>query len=696
MREIATLLLIILCLTRLSAASEAAVELYVAPNGNDAWSGRRAAPAKGGSDGPFATLERARDALRLLRSRGKAAGPATVWVRGGLYERSAGFVLEAQDGGAPGAPVAYRATRGEVVRLSGGRTVGGWKPVTDATVLARIPEEARSLVRVADLRAQGITDFGAMARRGFSGSGPACLELVYGDTAMTPARWPNEGWATIASAPAGPDGGKFAYQGDRPSRWTAAEDAWVHGYWMYDWADTYEKVASIDPAKREIATVPPHGVYGYGPGRRWYVLNLIEELDAAGEYWLDRKAGLLYCIPPAGKSGPAVVTMASEPLITLQGVRNVTLAGLILENGRGDGLHMRDCTDCVVAGCTLRNMGGSGMAVEGGSRCGARSCDLYGLGEAGVQLSGGDRQTLTPSGHFAENCHIHHHSRWCRTYRPAIGMQGVGARASHNLIEDGPHNAILLGGNDHIIEFNDISRVCTQTGDAGAVYMGRDWAMRGVVVRHNRFHDIGPTLSAGQEGRYTEVMAVYLDDCFSGGTITGNLFLRAGRAIMLGGGRDNTVENNVFIDCNPGVHIDQRAKGWAAEYMKPNGGWSIFENLKAVPYNRPPYDKYPHLATILEDDPPAAKYNRIVRNIHVGKGKWIDWLDGLNEKLVEVAGNTTEGDPGFVNAAAGDYRLKPGSAAAKAGFKPTLFHQAGLIRDAYRRTLPVPQPAGKE
>src|SRR5689334_7660848 len=37
------------------------LEFYVARNGNDRWSGRKPAPA--GKDGPFATLERARDAI---------------------------------------------------------------------------------------------------------------------------------------------------------------------------------------------------------------------------------------------------------------------------------------------------------------------------------------------------------------------------------------------------------------------------------------------------------------------------------------------------------------------------------------------------------------------------------------------------------------------------------------------------------
>jgi len=614
-----------------------------------------------------------------------------VWIGGGTYAREATFALDERDGGAADAPIVYRARPGQAVRIVGGRPVRGWKPVSDPAVLARIDEAARAHVVVADLREQGITEYGRLRRRGFGQPmWPAALELFYDDRPMTLARWPNRGWATIQGAPNGPEGGRFTYEGDRPARWTRAEDLWLHGYWTFDWADTYEKVASIDTAKREIATVPPHGVYGYAPGRRFYALNLLEELDSPGEWWLDRAKGLLYFWPPSPiETGRAVVSVLEQPLISLRAARFVAFRGLILECGRDMGLTMNGCEDCLVAGCTIRNLGTSGISIDGGARCGVRSCDVYEVGDSGVSISGGDRQTLTPAGHFVDNCHIHHQSRWDATYRPAIGINGVGNRATHNVIHDGPHNAILMGGNDHLIEFNDISRVCTETGDAGAVYMGRDLAMRGTIIRYNRFHDIGATVKANQEGRYTEVMAVYLDDCYCGTTVFGNLLINAGRSIMLGGGRDNTIENNVFVDCNPSIHIDQRGKGWASKYFVPKGEWSIFENLKAVPYDRPPYStRYPHLANILEDDPAAAKYDRVLRNAHIGKGKWIDWLDGLSEKTVECVGNWTEGDPGFVDAARGDFRLKKDAPVLKQGFKPIPFQKIGLYRDEYRPVEP--------
>lgn len=679
--------------TAMSAPTRAAgmLTLYVARDGNDNWSGRLASPARSGKDGPLATLEAARDAIRRLRSEHAIAGAVQVRIRGGVYERNNSFVLEARDSGAPGARVTYGAFGHEPVTLRGGRQVKDWSPVTDPAILGRMDPTARGKVMAADLKSQGITDYGRLMRRGFGVGGSAALDLTFDGKPMTLARWPNNEWAAIAGAPNGQEGGQFSYTGDRPARWKQATDIWLHGYWTFDWADTYEKVVAIDTDKRTITTEPPHGAYGYSPGRRWYALNLLEELDSPGEWWLDRDTGRLYFWPPEPLPGKAaVVSILSDPLVELRQASNITIEGITLECGRGAAVTMSGCTASVAAGCTIRNMGGTGMSVDGGAACGAQSCDIYQVGESGVALSGGDRKTLTPCGHFAVNCHIHDHSMWCRTYRPAIGIYGVGVRAAHNRIHDGPHNAILLGGNDHVIEYNDISRVCTQTGDAGAVYMGRDWTMRGTVVRYNRFHDVGPQVSGSEPGRYTEVMSVYLDDCYCGTTIQGNLFVRAGRSIMVGGGRDNVVEGNVFVDCRPSIHIDQRGKGWAAGYIKPNGGWDIIENLRRMDHDKPPYStRYPHLAQILDDDPAAAKYNRVSRNIHVGKGQWIDWLDGLSDRMVEVKDNWTQGDPGFADALKGDYRLARGGVAAKAGFTSLPLDKMGLYRDRYRRKLEV-------
>src|ERR1051325_3447076 len=246
-------LIFALCLARLAYTAE----FYVSPIGTDTSAGTKAKP--------FASLERARAAVR----EGKAAQstsrePVTVWLRGGDYFRTNALELTPADSGTAEAPITWRAFPDERVRLLGGRTLTGFAPVTDPAVRARLDENARQHVVQLNLRALGLTDFGEMKSRGFGRpTAPAHCELFFNHRPMTLARWPNDGeFAKIAGYPAASDhkdehGGKlgelpggFLYAGDRPRRWQDTSDLWVHGYWAYDWANSYEKVASLDEIGR--------------------------------------------------------------------------------------------------------------------------------------------------------------------------------------------------------------------------------------------------------------------------------------------------------------------------------------------------------------------------------------------------------------------------------------------------------------
>ena len=297
-----------------------------------------------------------------------------------------------------------------------------------------------------------------------------------------------------------------------------------------------------------------------------------------------------------------------------------------------------------------------------------------------MSLSGGDRKTLAPGHNFVVNCRLWRYSRWSRTYRPGVAIDGVGNRIAHCLIYDAPHNAILLSGNDHVIEYNEIHHVCLETGDAGAFYMGRDWTMRGNVVRCNYFHDLPPT--QGLSGEPHEVMAIYLDDTASGTTVYGNVCVRASHGVMIGGGRDNLVTNNIFVDCRPAISLDARGIGWAAKYLLPGGDWDMQEKLAAVLYNQPPYSlRYPHLAELLSDNPAAPKYDVIQRNIAFQCPQWLRLEDNAQTLPgITIRENLTDADPLFVDAPHGNYQLKQNSPAYTLGFQRIPFEKIGWNR----------------
>lgn len=663
-------------------------------------------------DSDLPDLESARDRLRCLR-RDRRLG-ATVVVHGGSYPLERTFLLTEEDSGTESEPVRYCAAEGEEVRVVGGRALDGFSPVEDESVLARLCPEARGQVGVCDLKDSGITDFGRFASRGFGRpTTPAHMELFFRGGRMDVARWPNGDFATIGAAveliPEGDGhggelgqlGAGFTYPGDRPRRWRDLSDVWIHGYWAWDWANSYEQIASYDADTGLIRTRPPHGLYGFRAGQRFYFLNILEELDRAGEYYVDAGRGLLYFWPPEEIGpGEVVVSVLEEPLIRFDGACHVEVSGMALECGRGNGVEICGGVGVAVAGCAIRRMGNHAVVVDGGAGHRVRGCEICHTGDGGIHLRGGDRRTLTAAGHEADNNHIHDMGQWSRCYQPAVTVSGVGQRVTHNLIHDGPHNAIQLSGNDHLVEFNHIHHVCQESGDVGAFYMGRDWTERGNVIRHNLFHHT--------QGYGMGSMAVYLDDCASGATVFGNIFYRCTRAAFVGGGRGNRIENNIFVDCEPAISVDGRG-------LDARPVWSemiqvtMKERLDAVHPSEPPYSvRYPDLRELepyycrREGVPPEG--NLILRNICWG-GEWLDvhWL--ADPKIVATQFNLVDEDPLFASprftrtaaedadsrweVTAADFRLRTDSPAFELGFRPIPLDDIGLYLDDARTCLPV-------
>ena len=695
-------------LTALSSSARA--DFYVAPAGSDANPGTKSKP--------FASLERARDAVRARKASQSAfREKITIWILGGDYFRTNALALTAADSGTAGAQITWRAYNDERVRLLGGRNLTSFAPVTDAATLTRLDEKARGHVVKLNLRALGITDFGEMKSRGFGRpTVPAHCELFFDHRPMTLARWPNEGeFAKIAGYPAShkdEHGGElgaltdgFFYAGDRPRRWLDTNDVWVHGYWAYDWANSYEKVASLDVDQRLVKTAPPYGHYGFRKDQRIYFVNVLEELDQPGEWFLDRKTGVLYFWPPEidapqngkGKLGAKpeiVLSLLDQPLLKLTDVSYVTFRGLAFEATRGSAIEIQGGAGNRIAGCLIRNIGDSGVVVTGGTDHGVVSCDIFDTGDGGVSLAGGDRQTLTPGGHFVENCHFQRQGRWSKCYVPAIAMAGVGQRASHNVIHDHPHCAILFWGNDHVMEFNEIHHIALETGDVGAIYTGRDYTFRGNKIRHNFIHHTG--------GVGMGSMGVYMDDCVSGTEVFGNVFYKVHWAMFIGGGRDHRVENNLFVDCDPAVRVDGRGLDKSPVWHKMVNDY-MRGKLKDVPLGL--YrERYPEMKSLdryygppegpavtgetFKGVPPDD--NLVTHNVCFGK--WLEAGWHATEAMLRLESNLTNAAPSLVSAPndqsrAKDFALKKNSPAWALGFRRIPIEKIGTHEDKLRHGL---------
>lgn len=652
-----------------------ALNFYVAMNGSDTNSGSRSHP--------FHSFEQARNEIRRLKSSGSLpADGVSVIVRGGTYFLNKSFVLNEQDSETN--PILWQAAPNEVVRLCGGLLVPSkaFHAVTNETILSRLDAQARRQVVQINLREPGITNLEGYPDE-FRGA-PDVPELFFNDQRQQVARWPNQGWATIAkivqrgnSTNSTPS--IFEYSGDRPARWNVQNGVWLLGYWCYDWYEESIKVKAIDQTNHQItlAALPHYGIWqGNSAPRRWRAENILEELDEPGEYYLDAQSGELYFWPPSNLNRARIVlSTLNAPLIQLTDATNLILRGFTIENGLGDGIDVTDGQSNSIVACEIHNLRQVGIRVSGGIGHRVLNCDVHDTGTGGIILSGGDRKTLTPAGLQAINNRIWNFAQLQLTYAPGIVLSGVGNEAAHNEIYGASHMAVGINGNDHIFEFNYVHNVCTNADDAGALYKGRNPSCRGNIIRYNFWRDIGDPSTS-----FTS--AIYFDDGDGGDMVFGNIFLRCGHvvrnnfgAIFSHGGHGIFAENNLFIDC-------PRALGsspWNDQHWKEMLEGNDWQNklLKEVNITTAPYtNHYPALIGFMDGQPQADRISYPNNNVFVrcrlpNTGNWTN-APGKSLNLTN--------DPGFVDFAGGNLKLRPDSIVFKRlpDFQPIPFDKIGI------------------
>jgi hypothetical protein len=349
----------------------------------------------------------------------------------------------------------------------------------------------------------------------------------------------------------------------------------------------------------------------------------------------------------------------------MENASHVHIDRITFDGARGDAVVINGGRDVRIEQSRIRNAGSAGAVLNGVAHAIVDS-DIYATGQGGIRLSGGERSTLLPAGLLAQGNRIQHFNRWVKAYRPGVMLMGVGNVARANLIANGPHTGLTFYGNDHLVEYNELHTLATETGDVGAIYTGRDWTARGNILRYNFLHDIkGPGLHGAR--------GIYLDDQASGTSVEGNLFVRVDRPVFIGGGRDNMVDNNLFIESSPAIHLDGRGRSWQrAETDDPNG--LLRRRLRDVPYQSKPYtDRYPSLAGILQEAPGSPKGNVARRNGGVAS-KPFEFQDNVEPELF-IDRFFTDADLTFAKTVKPrrrpeDFELDSESPALRHGFSP--------------------------
>ena len=630
------------------------VTFFVSANGKDTNPGTKEAP--------FRSLEKAREAVRLIKDR-LDGNPVTVYIYGGTYYMEKAVVFSSEDSGTEKNPVVYKAVEGQEPVFTGSKNIKNWKVLKDKQKLNILDPSVKGKIYVSDLKAAGITEFGDPTN---AGERP---DLYCNNQLQTLARWPDgkmtkaglvRGKTQLPKTYIGVNGtkeGLFEYIDKRQDRWAKEADVRLGGYWYWDWAEEYQKAEKIDTEERTILISEPFHHYGYKDSLRYFGLNLFCEIDQPGEWYIDRSSGMLYWYPPQnidpGKAEISLTIFSLPYMLELRNTSFMIFQDLTFRESRGSAILISQGINCKIADCRIERFGRDGIHIDEGRQNTVSGCFLSTFGFGGMKISGGDRKTLIPGNHHVENTVVENFSIFKRTYEPAIHLSGCGHRINNNRFHGSSSSAMRLEGNDFLIEYNHIADVVNESDDQGGIDIFYNPSYQGIVIRYNRWSDIRGGTRHGAAG-------VRLDDMISGVVIYGNVFERCGAldfgGVQIDGGKDNLVDNNIFYKCNAAVSFSPWGEErWLKTLDLPVIRKKIFEDvdIRSELY----LERYPLLKNIrLDADKNTVSNNLIVdcKNLYLRNRKANIFI---NNTELNTDNNTLESlcDPAFLK----KYGLKP-------------------------------------
>ncbi len=669
-----------------TAAGAETVTLHVAPGGKDAWSGRAARPADDGSDGPLASMEGARDAIRTLRKKGKLPGPVRVVFAAGRYELDRPVLFTPADSGSAECPITYEAAEGARVVLDAGRPITGLRQTADGLWEARLPAVAKGDWRFEELYVNG--------RRAVR------------------AREPDEFWFYAdhrAGEAVDPLTGKKADLSKRAFYAKPEQLADIAGFSRdqladvtmvayHSWSVGVHRLAKADAKTGLLVTTG--GVswpfFKWKNIQRFHLENYAAALDAPGEWFCSRDGVLRYKpLPGEALADAAVyaprakgfVTIAGEPHkgrlvehLTFRGLAFLHAAHILPKDGRSNFQAAVGTPSAVTAngarhvafeGCELGFMGGYGVYFHNGCRhCRLTKCYIHDLGAGGVRI-GDTTWNKFPAeadrtGHVTvDNCIIRSGGH---LFRGAVGV-------------------LIAHAADNALTHCDVSDFRYTAVSVGWLWRYGDSPAKRNVVEHNRLHHLGYGILSDMGGVYT------LGE--SPGTRVCHNLVHHVHSFDYGGWGLYTDQASTGILFEKNLVHDVKTGTFHQHFGKEN---VVRNNILA-------YSLDPQLKRSKKEDHVSFIFERNIVYWKEGDllgGRWKDdnvvmrsnlyWKEGGKEfdfagmsfKEWKASGKgegSIIADPLFVAPGERDFRLEPGSPAKKIGFEPFDAREAGVRKD---------------
>ncbi len=710
LKKLFILLFLVAYMLLLSCGSNETIpaDFFVSPDGNDSWSGTLAEPAPGGSDGPFATLAGARDAVRE-RLPGTERD-ITVMLRGGRYYHAETVHFGPEDSGTDNARVIYAAYPGEMPVLVGGVRIDGWEDAGGGMFRAVNPPDHEFYQLFADSK-----------------------RVKY-------ARQPNSGYLLSADSEVDDPQVQFPFRdGDIP-RDAAADGLRVHVWAGADWFTATVPVTAIDHGRNIITLENPTHVanINWRNNRRYYLEGARAFLDSPNEFWRDPETGDLLYIPGDGAiSGSEIVAPTVTRIVELCGespdepVKNIEFHGIgfdISAFGRvftetklgthGDtpwnepankdaAVYLEHAKNCAVTDCRITNAGYSGVGIVwSGTGNVISGCEITGCGFHAVLLSGYraefGREMDVNRGNTVTNNWLHHcgtlaghgagvfvwasghnditHNRIHNMPRYGVCVKGqrYGGKFPGTLetlgVYDGGERYDYVHSGHNTIAFNHIFRVSRDSEDNGFISF---WGPgKGNVVDANLLHDIGHRDLGGLS------MPIYLDDAADYITVSRNIMYNIDsgthRILVFAKGMHNVIENNIMIggpETRTAIRTFEMAGERVSHHIYRRNIMVLEGDTRVYTFRRWDGEKVDYADSNLVYTQ-SGTYPVDVAGEVLSWDEWQQYGAGYDT-------HTIHADPGFVDPANHDYRLRDGSPAFDIGFERIPVEEIGL-RDGHR------------
>ncbi len=530
-------------------------DFFVATNGCDScgWSGTLAAPNASNSDGPFATVARAQQAVQALKAN-RTSGEITVMVRDGTYFLRQPLAFGVPDSGTANLTVLWQNYPGETPVINGGFRVTGWSNVSGNLWRSALPattvpfetlyynSQRRMRPRIGASSGNTLGAFLRVASEVFMPtSTPACSVLISGSGYKCLDRFHYSAndpivdtWSNLVPPTGNPCGSS---PGQNQSLVGDIEidlfEAWTMEQMRVSCVDTVNKIIYFTSSMPGLDTLPDFR--GPAAGHRYIVENVKDLLQNPGQWFLDRSTSpwVLNYLANAGENPNSDVVIAPQvqPILSANQLAYATFRGLTFEmdnfvpgpsgfnqdeNGENylpGALDCESCQNVTFDGVTVRHTSASGIQIASlsdnsgvpATNDTVQNSTFYDLGSSGIHIghhpNGADKPANMVQFVTVQNNLIDGYSRVFADGEGLAQGNGHDITYTHNDITDGYHAGISVcnlgcpsGDFNVVSSYNHIWNIMQGiTSDGGTLYYNTGSATKsgtGNKILHNLVHDV--------------------------------------------------------------------------------------------------------------------------------------------------------------------------------------------------------------